>query len=426
MTPSDLAPALDLIIPETPGVSWRDLTPRFGAVFSLTQTGNTVLKVSANKYVTGQALLGSANGNTLFFGRDLNPYNRLVLSTTRSWNDANRNFVPDCNLTLPGTTGECGPMTNQAFGTLRAATSYDPDTLSGWGKRVYNWEFAAGVQHEILPRTSLEATYYRRTYGNWVTTDNRAVSRSNFTGYQITAPVDPRLPGGGGYVIGGLFDVNPDKVGQVDNYVTYAENFGGQSEEWNGGDVIVNSRLAGVTLMGGFSTGRLSRNTCAVVEQLPELLGPGGSADYCDFQDDWINQLKLVGSYTLPKVDIQLGGAYQNIPSNELNSLVSNYVATNAVIAPSLGRPLSGGAANVQVNLLEPGAMYGERINQLDLRFSKTFRLGGTKRATVNFDIANALNSNPVLQYSESYGTWLQPLDVLQARFFKIGMKLDF
>ena len=159
---------MDLVIPETPGVNWKDLTPRTGVVYDVFGSGKTALKVSLNKYVTGQALQGSANGNTLIFGSNLNPYNRLVLSTTRAWTDGNGNWVPDCNLALPGATGECGPMSNDLFGQTSAGNAYDPETMSGWGKRVYNWEFGTGVQHELLPSTGLEVTYYRRWFGNLI------------------------------------------------------------------------------------------------------------------------------------------------------------------------------------------------------------------------------------------------------------------
>ena len=78
----------------------------------------------------------------------------------RNWNDANRNFVPDCDLVNQAANGECGAG-NPLFGTSTPGAEYDPDTLTGWGIRGYNWEFSTGVQQEILPRTSIEVSYFR-------------------------------------------------------------------------------------------------------------------------------------------------------------------------------------------------------------------------------------------------------------------------
>ena len=73
-----------------------------------------------------------------------------------------------------------------------------------------------------------------------------------------------------------------------------------------------------------------------------------------------------------------------------------------AAVAQSLGRAPSGNVPNVTVNLIEPGSLYGDRINQLDFRFAKNFRFGG-KRTMVALDLYNALNANPVLTYNNSF-----------------------
>jgi hypothetical protein len=95
------------------------------------------------------------------------------------------------------------------------------------------------------------------------------------------------------------------------------------------------------------------------------------------------------------------------------------------MVSSSAGSPRSGGSPNVTVNLVKPGTFYPDRINQLDLRLSKVFRFGA-RRAGVNLDIANALNASSVFVRSQEYGNWLQPQDILQARFVKIGMQFDF
>jgi hypothetical protein len=82
----------------------------------------------------------------------------------------------------------------------------------------------------------------------------------------------------------------------------------------------------------------------------------------------------------------------------------------------------------VTVNLIPPGTMYGDRINQLDLRVGKILRFGGA-RAMLAVDVYNTLNSSAVLTYNAAFvpgGTWLQPLTILTPRFFRLTAEVDF
>ncbi len=130
----------------------------------------------------------------------------------------------------------------------------------------------------------------------------------------------------------------------------------------------------------------------------------------------------MLASYTIPRVDVLLGAVFQNLPGPQV---VANYNAPNSVVQPSLGRPLSGGAANVTVNLVEPGTMYGDRATRLDLRLSKLLRFGGT-RTSLNFDMFNALNSSVVTVENANFAVFRQPTEVMMARFIRLGLQVDF
>jgi hypothetical protein len=103
---------------------------------------------------------------------------------------------------------------------------------------------------------SLDAGYFRRWYGNFLATDNLALAAADFNQFSVVAPSDSRLPSGGGQTVGGLVNVVPTKFGQTNNLLTFADNYGKQSESWQGVDVSVNARLrGGVLAQGGISTG---------------------------------------------------------------------------------------------------------------------------------------------------------------------------
>jgi hypothetical protein len=427
-----------LAFPAQSGTGYNDITPRIGASYDPVGNGKTALKVTLGKYLEASSAAGLYTA--------LNPANRVATTTSRSWIDGNGNFLPDCDLLNPVAQDNrarggdfCGAWTNQNFGRNVFDTTYDTAITRGWGARPYNWDFGASVTHELMPRLSATAGYFRRIYGNFTVTDNLAVRPSDFTTFSITAPIDPRLPGGGGQVISGLYDVVPTKFGLSNNYATFTSNYGNQTEHWDGVDVTVDSRLRnGLKLQGGISTGRTDFNDCDVVAKVPQSLfgistfaaaNPGVwlPQQFCHAVQPFLTQFKALGSYTIPRIEVQVSGTYQSKPGAQLTA---NFIASNAMVAPSLGRNLSGNAANVSINLVAPGALYGDRINELDFRLAKILRFGRT-RTQVGLDLYNALNSSAVQTYNQTYNQafpakWLTPTLVLPARFAKVSVQIDF
>ena len=272
--------------------------------------------------------------------------------------------------------------------------------------------------------------------------DNRALQPSDLTPFSIMAPVDPRLPDGGGYVISGLYDVVPEKSGVVDNLVADSTPYGKWYQYFNGVDLTVRVRsVKGLTVAGGTSTGQTVADNCAVRAHLPELAttttgtsafgaGLAGSAvtpvsPYCHVAFGVLTQLRGFSSYDVPRIDMQLAVVFQTKPGP---ILTANYAVPNSAVVPSLGRNLSGDAANVTVNLVAPGTMYGDRINQLDFRVAKTLRFRRV-RMLLAIDTYNALNSSAVLSPNPAFvpgGTWLQPMAIMTPRLVKITSEVNF
>src|SRR6185369_7493751 len=102
----------------------------------------------------------------------------------------------------------------------------------------------------------------------------------------------------------------------------------------------------------------------------------------------FLTQFKGYGVYIIPKVDVQVSGSFRSIPGQNQQNPPNNdvnvgFVATNAYLATNstLGRPLSGSAPNVTLQLLEPYTKWLDRRNELDLRFGKVFRMPRNVRA---------------------------------------------
>jgi hypothetical protein len=446
--PSRFLP-VPILIPETPGVdSYKDISPRVGVAYDLFGNGRTALKAHFGRYLEGAGTGGlhTATNPTLRMPQTTTMFG--TAGVTRAWNDANRNFVPDCDLLNPnaqdfrGSGGDmCGVMSNTRFGQNVLTNNFDPALLHGWGVRPSDWTLDVSIQHQILPRASVTLSYSRRWFSGFTIADNLALERSDLTPFSVTAPADPRLPDGGGYVVSGLFDVVPGKAGQVSNLIADSSSYGRWYQHFSGFDATLNLRAAGFTFIGGTSTGQTVADNCEVRANLPELSttaagsSPFGAglvsaavspiSPYCHVTFGVQTQFRGLASYELPGIGAQLSTTLQSKPGT---MLAANYAVPNAAVATSLGRDLSGNASNVTVNLVAPGTRYGDRINQVDVRLAKALR-HGRSRTMMALDIYNTLNSSAGLTYNNTFApgvAWPRPNTILTPRFFRITVETEF
>jgi hypothetical protein len=424
--PGPLVPNRNLSFPEQSNLNWNDLTYRTSLTYDVRGNGQTAVKVTLNKYLRGQTLNG--------IGSSPNPVNAMVNTTNINWTDADHDFTPDCDLLNPAPNGECRGWSNPNFGSAVPGATFDDVLRRGFGHRESNWEFSAGVQHQVAQGVSVDVGYFRRIWQNFNVTDDLSLGPADFDTFSITVPSDSRLPDGGGYVLDGVLALKPEAFGRAAvNHNLLSSQVGTRTEHWDGVDVNLNARMRnGLTLQFGTSTGRTSENDCAIVSQLPEMLqitgggGPGRwrAAQFCERAEPFRTQMKGYAVYTIPRIDVQLSGTYRNVPGDGINAW---FAASNSYLAANstLGRPLAGGASNLTIELLEPNTQFLDRRNELDVRIGKVLRVGRA-RSVVSLDIFNALNSDAIVGANQNFGSFLAPTSILSARLAKISLQFDF
>ena len=420
---------------------YHDVAPRMGLAYDVFGNGKTAIKANLSKYWQYAANDGVYIGT--------NPAATFAQTANRAWNDANRDFVPQCDLNVASANGECGALDNQNFfgfrdsGSVRStATVVSPDLLSGWNVRPFDWQFAASVQQQVLPRVSVEFGYSRRSWGNFTFTDNRAIGPSDFDLYRFTVPSHPDLPTSGQQLSYPL--LKPSAFGRVDNYLALAKDYGGDPTfYWQGVEMTVNARTSnGLTLQGGFTTGGGVRDLCDIAAQLPELYQGGGllanrDVDACRVEEPWLAAWRGLANYVVPKIDVQVSGILRsqpnvlatNDPASNGLSQSANYFETAANVVAQLGRPVAGNAPQVTLDLARLGDVYPARLNTVDMRVAKIVRLGRIK-ANVGFDLYNLFNANMGTSFNQNFGangaTWLRPNAILNPRYARFNATVDF
>ena len=405
--------------------NWTDLNPRVGLSYDLFGDGRTAIKGSLGRYVGKEAVS---------VARAFNPVFTQVNSANRSWNDENGNLSPDCDLTNFAANGECGGISNLNFGTNNPnALQYSEDLTEGFGNRDYLWDLSAEVQHELAQGMSMTVGYYRNwsnhfrglPRGDFRTVyllDNLALTPNDFDPYCITAPLDARLPEGGGYEVCGMFDVVPELFGVGEFLAARPGDYGDQSRSSDYITASINTRLGnGIELGGSVDMGRTIEDRCFTIDSPQQLL-------HCKVDRSFGEQVQIKSHGVLPLPgNFVVSGTFQNLAGAPW---LANYSASNALIETSLGRPLAGGRRSATVPLIEPFSLFEPRRNLLDLRVSKVFSdLGPGVRVQLNFDIYNVINDASVLRGNDNFGTqWLRPSrnGVAAARLIQMGGKVSF
>jgi hypothetical protein len=439
------APELGLgaiTFPRTPSVdSFNDISPRFGAAYDAFGTGKTALKFSAGRY------LGAAT-NGLAYTRN-NPANRIVNNVNRGWTDLDNDRVVDCNLAILTANGECAALTgnNLNFGGQSGnITQVNQDTLKGWGARDYDWQWSIGVQQELIPRVSADVAYSRRSFYSFIVTDNQNRHPSQYDTWTINAPLDSRLPGGGGYPITSYVPTAAAAVIPAQNYVTWETDFGpARTSYWQGVDFTINARIRqGLTLQFGTNTGRRKDDFCATATQIdtpdwrtsgPPAV-PGGAGTNCRSTPPYQTTIRGLATYTVPVVDVLVSTAIRSQPPV---ARVANWPVPNAIVTQLLGRLPVGATPTGTTTLAlidDDHQLYADtRRAQVDLRVAKVFRFS-RKRLDIGLDLENLFNTNYTTAYDNTYqysvgntamgGTWDNPTAIYSPRFARLNFTVIF
>ena len=371
---------------------WRDWSVRGGVAYDLFGNGKTALKASVGKFLqTMSARIADA----------VNPM--TIQRESRSWTDLDGNgAATDASGNVQ--FNEIGPARNVNFGLPSGSTRFDPDTPRG-----SNWEGTVTITHELLPQVSVNGGYYRRQYYNMPLTKNAAIdSVRDWTPFTMTAPLDPRLPNGGGEVIT-QYNLNPDKLGIVDRVMSFSPD---NTRVYDGFEAAVNARLPG----GGFAFGsvtteRTAANSCDVSNSDPNGLR------FCDQVPPFRALFKVSAGYPLP-YDFFVSGTVQVRPPGSIGSTYRY----NSAIA---GIPLTGGG-NRSVTLISPDTVFYDHVKQLDLRVARTFQIGQT-RVQGFVEMFNLPNISTVWRVNTTFGSRFQdPLLIANPRRLQIGAQIEF
>ena len=176
---------------ETPVVdAYHDLTPRMAATYDLFGNGRTALKATLGKYLDAAT---TASNYGLPNPTVAHPAERgtHVDRRRRRLHSGLRSAQPPRRTCVRAAATPAARIRTAISARRSSATRSIPHILSGWGVRPSDWQIGVSVQHEVLPRVSVEVGYFIRWFQGFTVTDNLAVTAGDFDQFSVTAPADP-------------------------------------------------------------------------------------------------------------------------------------------------------------------------------------------------------------------------------------------
>jgi carboxypeptidase family protein len=406
-------------------IKWGpDYAPRLSAVYDLSGDGRTALKTSFSKYHRQY---------------DADPFLTYADAGLRN---ENRNWF-DCALNAAGTacsgvalpTNNDGIAQDSEIGPSPAGGTFGnrSGNLPGDLQRQYNLEYTAGVQHQVRPGLAVGAMFIKRWIHNIQMTDRTFISLSDYVPFEVRMPAitDP--------AVAAVLDPNEMitvyNLNAAKNSV-YGQGLIDRSSQQNqslytGFEASFSARLTGRGT--AFGSWTAERNVSVFCESDDNPNGPpltGGDlyqgrtvaegGRFCDqrqFHMPFLHEFKLAGSYQI-KYGIDIGAVLQSYPG--LERVITWQPAAN--LFPNGQRTQ---AQTIVLN--EPGSLYGERWNQVDVNFKKNIRYGHGKVHTFQLDIFNVFNGNAIRTMTDTVGTSLgQVTAILPGRFPRLAYQFKW
>jgi hypothetical protein len=408
-------------------IKWGpDYAPRFAAVYDLFGDGRTALKTNYSKYHRQY---------------DADPFlvyaDAGLRSENRNWRDCSLNAAGNAcsGVVLPTDNDdiaqdhEIGPSPSGGNFGLRA------DRSAGDFERQYNWEFTAGVQHQVAPRLAVGAMLFKRRIHNIALMDRSFITEADYTAFQTAIPASDwnniaRDPNVADVLdrneVLTIYNLNREKNAVFGRGLIDRSSNDNKSL-YTGVETSFSARLAGGAMM--FGSWTMEKNVSVFCESDDNPNGPttgdlyqgrpvsqgGRFCDQRQFDIPFLHEFKLAGNYTLP-YGVDIGAVLQSFGGLE------------RVITwqPAAGLYPGGRTQSQTIVLNEPGSLYGERWNQLDVNFKKNFRYG-SKVHTFQLDVFNVFNNNSIRTVTDAVGSSLgQVTAILPGRFPRLAYQFKW